>query len=211
VAATKISTINSALRLLKTRKLTDAELAGNLREPARIANDIFDADFVRGCLEAGAWRFALRSQQIFASPSITPDFGFEFAFEKGTDWLRTVGVYDQGDMNQPWSDYRDEATVIYTSIDTLFVTYVSSDVDFGADFAKWPRSFQEFVEAKLASLMAGPMTQEGQEMMSLSDLYLKRAIGKDVINEPARRQQPGTWVRARIAGAWDNKQPGRWW
>lgn len=211
MSATKLSTVNGALRLLKVGKLSASELANNTREPARVANDTWDADFVRGCLEAGAWRFAIRSRMLLADPGIDPQFdgeGYQFAFAKDTDWVRTTGVYSDAGMKCAFSDYRDEAGVIYASLDTIYVSYISDDASFGGNMAGWPRSFQEFVEAKLASEIAGPLTQESRDMMGLADLRLRKAIGKDVVNEPARRQQPGTWVRARIGSLNNSKQPG---
>lgn len=212
MAATKLSLINGALRLLRKGKLSAGELSGNTREPARVANEVWDGDFVRGCLEAGAWRFAIRSRQITPDPGIDPQFedgGYEFAYEKSSDWLRTTGIYSDPQMRCAFSDYRDEVGYLFASVDTLYVSHISDDAIFGGNMAGWPRSFQEYVEAKLAYEIAGPLTQEGGDMLSLAKMRLREAIGKDVINEPARRQQVGTWVRARFSGITDDKQPNR--
>lgn len=210
MAATKLSTINGALRLIKAGKLSATELANNTREPARVANEVWDQDFVRGCLESGAWRFAIRSRMITADPGIDPQFdgeGYQFAFEKSTDWVRTTGVYSDAGMRCAFSDYRDETGYIFCNLDVLYVSHISDDASFGGNLAGWPMSFREFVEAKLASKIAGPLTQEGRDMMSLANITLRQAIGKDVINEPARRQQTGSWVRARIGSLTNSKQP----
>ncbi len=210
---TKLSAINGALRLLRKGALSASELANNSREPARVANAVWDSDFVRGCLEAGAWRFAIRTRQVIADPGIDPQFdgagGFLYAYEKETDWLRTIGVYNDPSMQSAYSDYRDEAGYIFANVDTLYVSYISDDASFGGNLAIWPRSFQEYVEAKLAHEIAGPLTQEGADMMGLAELRLRKAIGKDVINESARRQPIGSWVRARFSGVTDDKQPNR--
>lgn len=209
MAATKLSLVNGALRLLKTRKLTASELATNGREPARAANDAWDADFVRGCLEQGNWRFAIRSRQIVADPGIDPQFddgGYRYAFQKDTDWLRTAGVFVDADMQMPYHEYHDEAGYLFANVDTLYVRYVSDDADFGGDMSRWPRSFQEYVEAKLASEIAGPMTQGGQDTRDLADARLKDAQAKDVINEPTRRPQPSSWVRARFGSYIDTQR-----
>lgn len=209
MAATKLSLINGAQRLLKVRKLTAAELASNLREPARIANDAFDADLIRGCLEAGAWRFAIRSQQIFADPGIDPQFdtgGLQFAFQKPTDWVRTVGMFSDADMQCQYEMYNDEAGFLFADLDTLYWRYISDDADFGSNYTLWPRSFQEYFEAKLASVIAGPMTQSGQEMMQLSEIMLGKALSKDVLNEPTRQQPLSSWARSRLSGGWSRDQ-----
>lgn len=204
MACTKLSLVNGAMRLLKTRKLTAAELAGNTRESARVANDVFDADFVRGCLEAGNWRFAVRSRQITADPGIDPQFdgagGYLYAFAKSDDWLRTCGVFSDADMRQTYRDYNDEAGYIFANVDTLYVRHISDDVSFGGNLAIWPRSFQEYAEAKLAANVAGPMTQEAESLEALAARRLAAAISKDVINEGTKTQQPSSWVRARFGG-----------
>lgn len=203
----KLGVINGAMRLLKSRKMTDAELAGNTRESARIANEVWDADFVRGCLEAGNWRFAVRSRQITADPGIDPQFdgegGYQYAFEKDTDWLRTCGVFRDADMCEAYNDYNDEAGFIFANVDTLYVRYISDDASFGGSMSLWPRSFQEYAEAKLASGIAGPLTQQSQELDDLAARKLAAATAKDVINEPTRRQPYSSWVRARFSGGYD--------
>ena len=148
MSSTKLSLVNGALRLLKQRKLTESELSSNSREPARAANDVFDADFVRGCLEAGNWRFATRSRQIIADPGIDPQFddgGYLYAYEKDSDWLRTVGIFSDANMLINYNDYNEEAGYIFANIDTLYVRYISDDASFGGDMSRWPRSFQEYV------------------------------------------------------------------
>lgn len=209
MAATKLSLVNGALALLKTRKLTAAELAGNLREPARAANDAWDRDFVRGCLEEGNWRFAIRSRQLVADPGIDPAFddgGYLYAFAKDTDWLRWAGVFSDADMKIPYDDYNDEAGYLFANVDTLYVRYVSDDASFGGDLSRWPRSFQQYVEAKLAFEIAGPLTQEAGDMQGLARDRLKDAQAKDVINEPTRQQPVSSWVRARFGSNIDRQR-----
>jgi hypothetical protein len=210
VSATKLTVANGAMRLLKTRKLTAAELSGNTRESARVVNEVWDGDFVRGILEAGNWRFAVRSRQITADPGIDPQFdgegGYLYAYAKSDDWLRTCGVFSDPDMRQTCSDYNDEAGYIFANVDTLYVRHISDDVSFGGNLAIWPRSFQEFAEAKLAANVAGPMTQEAESLEALAARRLAAAISKDVINEPTRRQQHSSWVRARFSGGGDQQR-----
>jgi len=210
VAATKLGVINDSLRLLRNGKLSASELAGNTREPARLANDIWDNDFVRGCLEDGCWRFALRACQILYEPGIDPQFngqGLQYAYQKADDWIRTIGVFVDAHMQCPHDCYYDEAGFLFSDLDTLYVRYISDDVSFGGNLAIWPRSFQDYASAKLASRMAGPLTDDGRSMMGLAAQVLSDARGKDVVNEPTRTMPAGSWVRAR-AGASDYNRFG---
>lgn len=201
--ATKLGIINGALRHLRNGKLSASEVASNGREAARLANDIYDDGFVRGCLEDGAWRFAIRARQITADPGIDPRFdgqGLKYAFEKSSDWVRTVGIYIDAHMGCPHDRYFDEAGYLFSDLDTLYVRHVSDDASFGGNLAIWPRSFADYAEFKLASRMAGPLTGDGKDMMEAAKQVLSSAKGIDVLNEPTRQMPHGSWVRARFGG-----------
>lgn len=200
MAATKISLANGALRLLKERQLSPTELTGGLREPARVFNAIWDDGAVRACLEAGQWKFAKRSALIDHSPSVDPGFGFTYAFDKPDDWVRTIGVWSDATMGCPLRDYRDEAGFWFANQETIYVSFVSDGPTYGGDFSLWPQSFVKFVQAHIAADMAGPMTDKGEEMLTLRKRLLNEALSTDAMADPSRNLPVGTWIRARMAG-----------
>ena len=86
--ATKLGLFNSALRELGERKLSGLTEA---REPRRVLDDVYDST-LKYCLENGAWNFAIRTIEVLPDAGVSTDFGYENAFTKPTDWLRTVGL-----------------------------------------------------------------------------------------------------------------------
>jgi hypothetical protein len=200
VTTTKLSIANGAMRLLKERHLTQSELTNGSREPARLFNAVWDDGGVRACLEAGQWKFAKRSAMLDASPSVEPEFGFQYAFDKPTDCARTIGVWQDAACSTPLNDYRDEAGFWLANQETIYVSYVSDDAEFGADYSLWPQSFLLFAQAHFAWLIAGPMTDSGQEIEALRKRLLSDALSKDAMSDPTKFLPAGSWVNARRAG-----------
>lgn len=194
------SLFNGAQRLLKDRPLSQAEIDGNTREPARILNDIWGDDGLKAVLLEGQWVFAKRTIQALASTDVEPPFGLQYAFEKPEDWIRTTGVWRDAGLKDPFRDYREEAGFWFSSIDTMYVSYVSNDADYGADMSLWPANFTHFVEAHLASRAAGPLTERGVELYKLREMMLKQAQASDAMSDPSRELPTGSWVRARLGG-----------
>lgn len=190
----KLSLYNGALRLLKERPL--ASLAEN-REPRRMLDSAWDEGAVNAMLEAGQWKFAKRSVQIDYDTSLEPDWGYRRVFDKPEDHIRTIGVWSDENMQCPYEDYRDEGALWYSSLDTLYVSYVSNSTDYGADMSMWPMTFVKFAQAHLATEIAGPLTEQGKDMLKLRQHWLTEALSKDAMADPTRQLPVGSWVRAR--------------
>lgn len=197
---TKLSLFNGALRLLKERKLTQSEVTNNSREPARLLNDEWDDGAVRACLEAAQWTFARRTAQLDASPSIAPDFGFQFGFEKPDDLVRVAGVWPDDTMRVPLRTYRYEGGIFFASIETIFVSYISDDNAYGNDMSLWPESFKAYVHAYLAKQIAGPLTEMGEKMHGLCQKVLADAAGIDTFYDPSKDLPPSGWAMSRSGG-----------
>lgn len=197
MTTSKLTLYNGALRLLRERPL--ASLSEN-REPRRQLDAAWDGGAIDYCLEQGFWKFAKRTVMIDASPSIEPDFGFQYAFDIPEDHLTTAGVWADEMMTRPHRDYREEGDYWFGTLETMFVSYISNDAEFGMDFSLWPQTFVKFVEAHLASEVAGPLTESGKEMLQYRAKLLIEAKSGDAQGDPSRRLPVGSWVRARMAG-----------
>lgn len=200
MTVTKLSLANGAMRLLKERSLTANELTNGTREPARVFNSVWDDGGLDSVLESGQWKFAKRTRMFDASPSVTPVFGYRYAFDKPTDWVRTIGVWQDEMSTSPLNAYREEAGYWYASLETIYVAYVSNDAAFGLDYSLWPQSFVQFAQAHFASQIAGPLTDEGKEIMKVRKLFLSAALSTDAMGDPSRSLPVGSWVRARTRG-----------
>lgn len=194
---TKLSIANGTMRLLKERLLTQNELTNNAREPARNFNAVWDDGAVNACLEAGQWKFAKRTVMLDTTPSITPDFGYRYAFEKPSDWVRVAGVWSDETISNPLLDYREEAGFLWANLETIFVAYISNDAAYGNDYSLWPQSFNKFVQAHIASEIAGPLTSDGKDILKARKMFLNEALSTDAMADPTRFMPAGSWVLSR--------------
>jgi hypothetical protein len=197
----KLSLYNGALQLLKERPLAALTENGPSR---RSLDSAWDRGAVRACLEDGFWKHATRAVMLDASPSVTPAFGYTYAFEKPDDFVRLVGVWSDEALTQPFDGYREEAGYWFASLETIYIKYVSDDTAYGMDMSLWPQSFVELVEAELAAKAAGPLTEIGQDMLKLREMRLTKAQSRDSQVDPTKHPPTGSWVRARSAGRYRN-------
>lgn len=193
----KLTLYNGALRLLKERPL--ASLSEN-REPRRILDSAWDGGAIDYCLEQGQWKFAKRTVMIDASASVSPSFGSQYAFDIPTDLVRLCGVWEDENLTQPFRNYREEAGFWVATLETMYVSYVSNDEEFGMDFSLWPQGFVKFVEAHLASEVVGPLAETYAGLIDLRARMLLEAQADNAMGDPTMMPPVGGWVRARRAG-----------
>lgn len=178
----------------ETRRLLDA-----------VWGDGGDYAAIDACLEDGLWNFAMRTASIDYDSSISPDFGFNRAQLKPTDWVRTECIASDENFINRLTDlgYRDEAGYWFTWCDTIYVRYVSNDEDYGHNYSLWPHSFKEFVEAYLAFHIVGKLRDASRSKEDVERAYTQartRARSRDAMNEGVAFPPTGTWVRARMRG-----------
>lgn len=202
MAINQLSLYNGALRLLKERKLASLTETS----PPRLLLDEAWGDgptgsgAVKYCLQMGQWTFATRTVQADYSPSIEPDFGYRYAFDQPEDMVRICGLWTDAYGTQPLLQYRDERHYWYASSPTIYASYVSNSVDYGADLTLWPETFGKLVEAFLAVEIAGNLTQ-GNDLIIIADKAWKRAKldaeALDAMNKPTQFLPEGSWTSAR--------------
>lgn len=196
MAITKLQLYNGALRLCGERKTTLTEE----REPRRLLDDVWDEDAIKTCLEQGQWQFATRTAKLVSSATVSPDFGFIYAFEKPSDYLRTVAISHDEYFYAPLTQFADEANYWFAEIDPIYVKYVSDDEAYGADLSLWPNYFARYVQSYLAFEIAPRLTGVKVDMEKLEGIMdgrLKEAQDKDGVNRPTRFPSRGSWNRAR--------------
>jgi len=186
-----------ALRRAGSRKVTLTEE----REPRRLLDDVWDSGGVKRCLEEGLWQFALRTRQLTFDPSVTPDFGHQRAFQKPDDFVKTAGIWIDEFLRSPLVDYEEEGGFWFTSIETIYVKYVSDDAAYGFDFSKWPQSFFEYVGGYFA-LQIHPKiknsTAKYEELQKDVRALKNDALSKDAMEQPAQFPPTGSWGLARL-------------
>ena len=138
--------------------------------------------------------------RLDSSPSVGPDFGYQYGFDKPTDWVRTVGMASDEDFNATLTQYEDEATHWFSDTDPLYVRYVSDDVEYGLDYSKWTDDFSAFTEAWFG-LQVHDRLVNNAEKKELLKKDVKRLLleskSSDAMDEPTRFVPAGSWSSAR--------------
>lgn len=195
--ATRLQLYNKALRLCKEPKL--ASLAED-REPRRLLDQVWDEDCVTRCLEAANWYFAVRTQRKDYDPSVDTDFGYQYAFNKPTDWVSTVAVSLDEHFNTPLTAYEDEDAYWWADGETLYVRYVSNDSAWGGDPSRWSASFLDYIAAYMAKEIIGLLTTDNdreERIVKRCEMEMKKAKSHNAKQGPTRFPPEGSWNLAR--------------
>jgi len=205
MATSRLKLMNGALLICGVRQL--ASLSENV-ESRHLLDNVWNDGGVDTCLSEAQWRFAMRAQKLDYSASITPEFGLRRAFEKSTDWLLTSAVCQDEYYRTPLLQYTDEAGILYSDLDEIYVKFVSNDSGYGGNLALWPPTFTEYVKhyfaAKIIGKVAAIDSPRAVTLLTprtgLLDRALENARNRDAISEPTRFMPQGSWGRARNGG-----------
>ncbi len=166
---------------------------------------------VNYCLGQGQWKFALRSVEIASSVSVTPAFGYQKAFERPSDHVRTVKLCSDEYMNVPLLQYSFEQNYFFADLDPIYLSYVSNDASYGADYSLWPDDFARYVELYLATKVAKKLVQDDEQRKTLFGLA-KRALvdarSSSAMEGPTTFPPPGRWSSARMGRAAGRRDRG---
>jgi hypothetical protein len=207
----KLSLYNRALAHLKEERLVALT---ERRSPRFKLDDQWDGA-VAYCLERGFWKFAMRSQKLFASSSASPAFGFQYAFEQPADLARLFQMSTDDRFYNPLQRFSDEAGYWYADFAVLYVRFVSNDPTYGLDLGRWPPSFVELLALRLAS-QAGPGISNDKELVAElrkeEKDYRIDAQSLDAMREPPAQPPVGSWVSSRFRGPMSGRHggPGGW-
>lgn len=201
MTTTQLSLYNGALvKHIGERKL--ASLSEN-RKPKRVLDTIWDDGFTDGILEDGYWNFAMRTFRSDYNPSVAPDFGFPYAHDKPSDWIRTAALSLSDFFTQPLNAYQDETSYWYLDHPVIYIREVSNGASYGGDLTAWPESVVDYAECKMASEACMALTHDKEmtkELKKEAEKLLRIATNKDAMNDPAQFPPTGSWVRARRGG-----------
>jgi len=193
----KLSIYNGALTILGERKLADTS---ENREPRYKMDDVWDNDLIDRVLRMGQWNFAKRTVELQASPSVTPSFGYTYAFDKPEDFIKTMLVCHDEYFNLPITAYSDESQWLFCDQETIYFAYVSNDVQWGGDLSLWPPDFTEMVEHYMA-WKAGPriagLDVSEKKLGNMWKSWLATAKSSDAMESPAKFAPKGGWARSR--------------
>ena len=189
---------NEALRLVGERRLVALT---EQREPRYLLDDVYDDVFFNTVLEAGQWLFATRSSKFDYSPSVEPPFGYRYAFNKPTDWVRTTAMCSDEYYRVPLNEMADEAGFWFSDLQTIYAKYVSNDAQYGKNLALWPPSFSMFAACHLARRIVPRIKNSKTSTDDIEAEMEKRLLtanSKDAMNGPTKFPPPGSFTSARI-------------
>lgn len=202
--ATQLGLYNEALRLIGERQL--ASLAEN-REPRRVLDNIWNDGAVNYCLEQGQWNFAMRAVSITPADTV-PEFGFQYAFDKPSDHIRTASLCEDENYNVPLIRVMEEVGFWFADITPIYVRYVSNAGGYGNDLTRWPQTFTKFVAAFLASEAVLSLTQSEEKQkltLAIMNQRMKDARSKDAMSEATAFPPKGGWTSSRSGGSRDDR------
>lgn len=211
MSTSRLEIYNAALTICGERHL--ASLTED-REPRRLLDHVWDNDGVDACLEAAQWHFAMRSVRVDYDADVTPDYGFQRAFSKPTDWVITSALCSDEYFDTPLTRYVDEADYWYSDLDEIYVRYVSNDSSYGNDLSLWPATFSDYVAAHFASKIIMKLTSDEKKrdtVINWEERQLKKAKNKSAMAGPQKFPAPGEWVtsRNRLKGRRDRGNRGQ--
>lgn len=198
-AALQLITYNKALHILGERSLVS--LTEN-REPRRALDDVWDSgNVINYVLEEGMWKFSLRTAKMIADPAIHPVFGYPYAFQQPTDFVRIAQLCSDEWFNIPLTEYTFEAGVFYSIVQNgVYLQYISNDTSYGLNTALWPETFKEYLGAWLAVKCALRVTSS-ETKQAHAEKILKQlkddALSKNAMAGPTQFTPQGSWVSAR--------------
>lgn len=216
MATTRLSIYNNALMICGVRGLS---ALSDETEGRRLLDAVWNDGGVDHCLSQGQWRFAIRTQKLDYDASIAPTFGYRRGFEKSTDWLLTAAVCQDEYFYTPLLQYTDEAGVLYSDLDQIYVKFVSNDSGYGGNLALWPPTFTAYVEYYFASRVVFKLSTDetrreyllgppGRPERGAAGGALTTARNRDAISEPTRFFAAGSWVKSRNGRGTGNQRDG---
>lgn len=200
---TKLRLYNRALGLLNTRRLHETDgLTENV--PARHALDQVYSECLQAMLERGLWKFALRSSELTYDSNIEPNFGFPYAYEHPTDFVRLAGLSNDPNFRPGYEpEYHEESGYWYMNVSSVYVRYVSNDADYGLDLTKYPEYYSRALAADMALQVAGQLVGSDFKTANVLKTFRENlALSKslDAVDEPVQQKPAGRWARARRLG-----------
>lgn len=203
--ASKLSVYRDAALHLGARKLSSLSESTETR---RALDDAWD-DATAFCLEQGFWNHAMRVVQSDSSASVTPAFGYNYAFTKPSDLIRTFIFSDNERLEPQLFDVVDEAGYWYANCDPLYIKYVSSSTAYGLDVSLWSATFAAYVSIRLAQRACARITGSDGRLEGLLKIEKRArmdALSKDAMNEPVKFPPTNSWVNSRRSSVMDRRR-----
>lgn len=192
-----------------------ADLATDTSTTAKVVQRVYD-DCVDAVLQEVDWNFNARRVSLPAYGS-TPLFDFAYQYQLPADCLKVRSIYDTGTGTAVSTGYSSEYMeererwVVETVGDTDDNMARVIACDIGAplkvvysrrvqSLARWSPLAREMLIARVAMMIAMPITQKAAMMERAEQKYIQikqQAAGRDAQEGSATLLDSGSWVQAR--------------
>ncbi len=145
-------------------------------------------------LRRHVWNFACVRLKL-ARLAAAPVFGYAYAYQLPSDWLRTVAVYED-DAAAALADYRIEGRTILSSAEALYLLYIRAVTDPN----DMPSDFREALACLLACDLSVPIAQSWSLRQEMGDAFrdaVARAKSVDAVEDCPEPMPAGSWVTVR--------------
>jgi hypothetical protein len=207
--ATQLQIYNQALLALRASPLASVSEA---RESRRVLDEFYTTVLAE-MLEAGFWKFAMRTVKITEDTSNTPEFGYSHAHNKPDDWVRTYQLSDSERLEYSLDDWIEESNLFFADVTPIYVRYVSNDSDYGGDLTRFTSRYTKAVAFELAWRSLPKLAGTGVEKEALlkdKEAAISEAKSFEALREPSRRPPAGRWNRARFGRGIPRRVSGGW-
>lgn len=195
--ADRLSVYRAAQRHIGTGRI--ASLTEN--NEARLAFDDVWAESGDRMLAEGMWNFAIRAIELSYDTDYEPRFGYQYSFRQPDDYVRIVNMSTTGDYFGDHEDYEDERGYWFSSINPLYIRYVSNSTLYGWNVGAWTQPFVDALAALMAFKCALPLANDRgnrNDLLQIHQKLLARAKVIDAVEEGVKRKPPGRLVQSRF-------------
>lgn len=199
--ATKTEIFNRALIKLGVNTVTSPD---DPSEQARKCSAVYSS-LLKAELRKNPWTFAIKREEL-AALAETPAFGWQYAYQLPSDFIRVVQIGEYWDFNQirvatdqPTVPYTLEGQKILTNYAApLRVRYVHNVED---DTETWDDLFTEAFACRLAQEVCDSLTKNQTKMANMVRVYrdaIVEAKRLNAIELPPVPLADNSWITTRI-------------
>lgn len=197
----KLSVYRGIARAVGERKVASLDETSKIR---RLIDGVWADDAgIPACLSAAYWNFAMDEAEVTYSPSVSPQFGYTYAFDKPEDWVRTFMVSNEGSFKNGTYRFKDQGEYWFADDDTIYASFVSKSTSRGMDLALWTPDFCNYVHHHIGALIVADLEGSRSAKADLDKdarRYMNIARARDAMDEAMRFRPQGGWASARRGG-----------
>ncbi|WP_372809326.1 hypothetical protein [Litorivivens sp.] len=191
---------NDALFCLDLPQLTSVNDDSEARTKLSVA---LSQNLVEAYLFDKAWQWAVTSSKITYDPSVEPEWGYQYAFDKPDNILKIDGVFVDEYFQVPLIPYEDEGDLFFANVQEIYLKYIPLDTV--STPASWPAYFRKLVAASMAVHAGGSLGGNVQKAVMILEDRESKAFSIDAQQSPPRIIANGNWTQSR----WANRSGNR--